>query len=213
MKTFIQFISEARRFVSKAEAQAKFDKLPPEEQEKRVLRNSGKNYGGWGTKMKDSLKKQQKERRKNLPPLKKQEVSDYLKRNRLDLSYDQREKLTKDAMSDESGRKQKQRREAQKLSKETGQQHDVDHIQSQQNRTKHPERRNKIGPGDTSLNRRVIPQSDNLKKNSKDIGLKKITRSTVIRTAIARAQEKGIKKQHQAQAIRNKLVNSRQNEE
>ena len=113
----------------------------------------------------------------------------------------------------ESARKQKQRREAQKKTKETGQQYDVDHIQSQQNRTKHPKRRNKIGPGDTSLNRRVIPQSDNLKKNSKDIGLKKITRSTVVRTAIARAKEKGIKKQHQAQAIRNKLVNSRQNEE
>ena len=72
MKTFREFIAEVRRFVTKAEAQAKFDKLPPEEQEKRVLRNSGKNYGGRGTKMNDSLKKQQKERKKNLPPLKKQ---------------------------------------------------------------------------------------------------------------------------------------------
>ena len=48
--------------------------------------------------MKDSLKKQQKERRKNLPPLKKQEVSDHLKRNRLNLSYDERQKLSKDAI-------------------------------------------------------------------------------------------------------------------
>lgn len=212
MKTFREFIAEVRRFVTKAEAQAKFDKLPPEEQEKRTLRNSGKDYGGWGTKMKDSLKKQQKERKKNLPPLKKQEVSDHLKRNRLDLSYDEREKLTKSAMSDESGRKQNQRRKAQKLSKETGQQHDVDHKIAQANRTKYPERWNKIGPGDTSVNRRVIPQSDNLTKNSAGKRTT-MTRSTVVRTAIARAKEKGIKKQHQAQSIRNKLVNSRQNEE
>ena len=212
MKTFREFIAEVRRFVTKAEAQAKFDKLPPEEQEKRTLRNSGKDYGGWGTKMKDSLKKQQKERRKNLPPLKKQEVSDHLKRNRLNLSYDERQKLSKDAMSDESGRKQKQRREAQKLSKETGKQHDVDHKIAQADKTKYPERWNKIGPGDTSVNRRVIPQSDNLTKNSAGKRTA-MTRSTVIRTAIARAKEKGIKKQHQAQAIRNKLVKSRQNEE
>ena len=212
MKTFREFITEVRRFVTKAEAQAKFDKLPPEEQEKRTLRNSGKDYGGWGTKMKDSLKKQQKERKKNLPPLKKQEVSDHLKRNRIDLSYDEREKLTKSAMSDESGRKQNQRRKAQKLSKETGQQHDVDHKIAQANRTKYPERWNKIGPGDTSVNRRVIPQSDNLTKNSAGKRTA-MTRSTVVRTAIARAKEKGIKKQHQAQAIRNKLVKSRQNEE
>ena len=114
MKTFREFITEVRRFVTKAEAQAKFDKLPPEEQEKRVLRNSGKNYGGWGTKLKDSLKNQQKKRRENLPPLKKQEVSAHLKRNRLDLSYSERQKLTKDAMSDEGARKQKQRKKANK---------------------------------------------------------------------------------------------------
>ena len=212
MKTFREFITEVRRFVSKDEAQAKLDKLPPEEKEKRVLRNSGKNYGGWGTKLKDSLKNQQKKRRENLPPLKKQEVSDHLKRNRLDLSYDERQKLSKDAMSDESGRKQKQRREAQKLSKETGKQHDVDHKIAQADKTKYPERWNKIGPGDTSSNREVIPQSKNLTKNSAGKRTA-MTRSTVIRTAIARAKEKGIKKQHQAQAIRNKLVKSRQNEE
>jgi hypothetical protein len=210
MKTFREFITEVRRFVTKAEAQAKFDKLPPEEQEKRTLRNSGKDYGGWGTKMKDSLKKQQKERKKNLPPLKKQEVSDHLKRNRLDLSYDERQQLTKDAMSDESARKQKQRKEAQKLSNETGEQHDVDHKIAQANRTKYPERWNKVGPGDTFPNREVIPQSKNLTKNSAGKRTA-MTRSTAIRAAIARAKEKGIKRQNQAQAIRNQLVKSRQN--
>ena len=66
MKIFTDFIAEARkerRFVTKAEAQAKFDKLPPEEQEIRVLRNAGQKHGGWGTKMKDSLKKQRVERK------------------------------------------------------------------------------------------------------------------------------------------------------
>ena len=65
MKTYLQLIFESRvrKFVTKAEAQAKFDKLPPEEQEKRALRNSGKDYGGWGYKMKDSLKRQRVERK------------------------------------------------------------------------------------------------------------------------------------------------------
>ena len=65
MKTYRQLIFEAKekRFVTKAEAQAKFDKLPPEEQEKRVLRNAGQRHGGWGFKMKDSLKRQRVERK------------------------------------------------------------------------------------------------------------------------------------------------------
>ena len=86
MKIFTDFIAEARkerRFVTKAEAQAKFDKLPPEEQEIRVLRNAGQKHGGWGTKMKYSLKKQQKKRFETLKPLKK---DDFVQAARRDLS-------------------------------------------------------------------------------------------------------------------------------
>ena len=65
MKTYLQLIFESRvrKFVTKAEAQAKLDKLPPEEQEKRVLRNAGQRHGGLGYKMKDSLKRQRVERK------------------------------------------------------------------------------------------------------------------------------------------------------
>ena len=65
MKTYLQLIfeSKVRKFVTKAEAQAKLDKLPPEEREKRVLRNAGQRHGGWGMKMKDSLKRQRVERK------------------------------------------------------------------------------------------------------------------------------------------------------
>lgn len=66
MKTFRDFILEARRFVPKDEAQAKFDQLPPEEQAIRTLRNSGTNRGGWGTKLKSSLKNQRQRRKERI---------------------------------------------------------------------------------------------------------------------------------------------------
>ena len=57
----------------------------------------------------------------------------------------------------------------------------------QSNRKKYADRWHKIHPGDSSDNRRVISQADNLKKNSKDTGEKKITRAKAIRLAYDRA--------------------------
>ena len=129
------------------------------------------------------MKGQAKRRAGNLKPLKQKELEDHGKRN-LHPDY---KKTARKAIRIERERKKAQRTDAQSKSKETGKQHDVDHIQGQSNRKKYSDRWHKVHPGDSSDNRRVISQADNLKKNSKDTGEKKITRASAIRKALGRA--------------------------
>ena len=175
-----QEVDEARTVRSKEDAEkARQQKDNPDDWR---VRNKG--GGHHGLNRKSALQGQAKRRSGNLKSISKKELEDHGKRN---LHKDWKSNAAK-AMKTEVQRKKTQRAEAQKKSKETGKQHDVDHIQGQANRKKHTDRWHKIHPGDSSDNRRVISQSDNLKKNSKDSGEKKITRSSAIKRALDRAR-------------------------
>ena len=177
MKTFREFILEA----SREEAEKK--RLAKDNPDEWRVRNTG--GGKWTTKRKSSIQGQGERRSSNLKAISKKELEDHAKRN----LHPSPSSTANKALKIERERKKKQREEAQNKSRETGRQHDVDHIQAQSNRKKNPERWHKIHPGDSSDNRRVIPQSDNLTKNSKDTGEKKTTRSSAIRKALQRARE------------------------
>ena len=180
MKGFHQFILEARTIRSKEDAEKIRQGRPnPDEW---VVRNKG--GGHHGLNRKSALKGQAKRRAGNLKPKKQKELEDFGKRNLLP-DY---KKNARKAIRIERERKRAQRTDAQSKSKETGKQHDVDHIQGQSNRKKYSDRWHKIHPGDASDNRRVISQADNLKKNSKDTGEKKITRAKAIRLAYDRSK-------------------------
>ena len=176
MKTFREFILEA----SREEAEKK--RLAKDDPDKWRVRNTG--GGKWTTKRKSSIQGQGARRSSNLKAINKKELIDHAKRN----LYPNPTKTANKALKVERQRKKDQRSEAQTKTKQTGKKHDVDHIQAQANRKKHSDRWHKIHPGDASDNRRVIPQSDNLTKNSKDTGEKKTTRSSAIRGALQRAR-------------------------
>jgi len=182
MKTFREFILEA----SKEQAQAKLNALPQEERDKRHVRKVGRaGTDSWGLKLKSSHVGQLERRKTNLKPLSAKELEDQCNRN---LNPNCKETVAK-AMSIEKARKNSQTRERKQKEKETGQQHHVDHIVPQADKTKYPERYNKIRPGDVSDNRRVIPKDENLKKNSQNTERSTLTRSSAIRNALLRARE------------------------
>ena len=182
MKTFKEFISEARTKRSKEEA----EELRQKKDNPDEWRVRNKGGGHHGLNRASSLKGQRERRSSNLKAISKKELEDHAKRN----LYSNPSKFANKALKIERQRKKDQRSEAQTKSKETGKQHDVDHIQAQANRKKNSDRWHKIHPGDASDNRRVIPQSENLTKNSKDTGSKKTTRSGALRKALKRAMEK-----------------------
>lgn len=177
MKTFREFILEA----SREEAEKK--RLAKDNPDEWRVRNTG--GGKWTTKRKSAIRGQGERRSQNLKAISKKELEDHAKRN----LYPSPSKTANKALKIERQRKKNQRAEAQSKSRETGKQHDVDHIQAQANRKGNSDRWHKIHPGDASDNRRVIPQSDNLTKNSKDTGGKKTTRASVISRALQRARE------------------------
>ena len=181
MKTFNEFILEARNIRSKEDA----EKMRQQKDNPDDYRVRNKGGGHHHPIHKDRLTGQQKRRSSNLKAIGKKELEDHAKRN----LYPSPSKTANKALKIERQRKKDQRSEAQTKSKETGQQHDVDHVQAQANRKKNPDRWHKIHPGDASDNRRVISQSDNLTKNSKDTGEKKTTRSSAIKAALQRARE------------------------
>ena len=181
MKSFQQFTLEAKNIRSKEEADEMRQKK--DNPDDWAVRNKG--GGHHGLNRRSALKGQQKRRGQNLKPLKQKELEDHGKRN-LHPDY---KKTARKAIKIENARKSEQKAEAQSKSKETGKKHEVDHKQGQSNRKTHSDRWHKIHPGDSSDNREVISQADNLTKNSKDSGEKKITRSSAIRKALQRAQE------------------------
>ena len=180
MKSFQKFILEAKTIRSKEDA----EKMRQQKDNPDDWRVRNKGGGHHHPIHKDRLKGQQKERAKNLKPLKQKELEDHGKRN-LHPDY---KKTARKAISIERGRKKSQEAERKQKETETGKKHHVDHIQGQANRKKQPDRWHKIHPGDASDNRRVISKKDNLKKNSKDTGEKKITRSSAIKRALDRAR-------------------------
>lgn len=182
MKTFREFISEA----SKEEAQARLNALSPEERDKRHVRKVGRaGTENWGLKLKSSHKGQLTRRKTNLRPLSAKELEDHCNRN---LNPNCKETVAK-AMSIEKSRKSAQTKERNQKEKETGQQHHIDHIVAQADKTKYPERYNKVRPGDVSDNRRVISKDENLRKNSQNTERSTLTRSSAVRRALIRARE------------------------
>jgi hypothetical protein len=172
MKTFKEFVEEAyliegRRFVPKHEAQLKFDNMPPEERGKRSLRNAGAKYGGWGTKLKDSLGKQRKRRSEILNPLTQDELESQAKR---DLSRKNPSELAAIAIDREKNAREKLKAAARRLTKKTGVKHVEDHIQPLQQDKRIPkyrERFERVSPGDVASNLQVTSEPKNLRKGSK----------------------------------------------
>jgi hypothetical protein len=198
MKTFQEFIAEAyliegRRFVPKDEAQAKLDKMSPEEREKRSLRNSGANRGGWGTKLKDSLKKQKKRRSETLNPLTKNELESQAKK---DLSRKNPSELASIAFDREEDARKKKKEAARRLTKKTGIKHVQDHIQPLQQDKRNPKYRKRFeraSPGDVASNLQVTSEPKNLIKGSKPPKKGQrgygTTRSGAIRQRLDKAQK------------------------
>ena len=185
MKSFNDLIKEAKTIRSKEDAEKmRQEKDNPDEW---AVRNKG--GGHHALNRKSSLKGQQKRRSKSLKPLRQDEFRDYAKRNLIPDS----EGLSKKAIELERSEKRAQRKDAQTKSKESGEQYDVDHIQGQPNRRREDlrQRFQAIHPGDASANREVIKQSDNLRKNSKNVSGSMMTRSKAIATIINKVREQG----------------------
>jgi hypothetical protein len=180
MKTFREFIIEAR---SKEDAE-KLRQTKDNPDEWRV-RNKGGGHHGLNTV--SALKGQGKRRSENLKPLTTKELEDHAKRN----LHPTPTKTAKRAIKIEGGRKRSQRDDARSKTNQTGQKHDVDHIQAQPNRRSETtkSRFQSIHPGDSSDNRRVIPSSENREKNSKNTEKTTLTRAGAIRRALQRARE------------------------
>ena len=141
--------------------------MSPEEREKRSLRNSGANHGGWGTKLKDSLGKQRKRRSEILNPLTKDELESQAKR---DLSRKNPSELAAIAIDREENARKKLKAAARRLTKKTGVKHVEDHIQPLQQDKRIPkyrERFERVSPGDVASNLQVTSEPKNLRKGSK----------------------------------------------
>ena len=181
MKTYLQFIFEVRTIRSKEDAEKmRQEKENPDDY---VVRNKG--GGHHHPILKDRLKGQQKRRSSVLKPITYQDLVNFGNRNLIPDS----KKIAKKALNIERARKRTQKADAQRQSQDSGKQYDVDHIMPQMDKKKYTDRLHKIHPGDASDNRRVISQGENLRKGSKDLGDKKMTRARVISLAFQRGYE------------------------
>jgi hypothetical protein len=181
MKTFRKFLSEA----SREDAEKK--RLAKDNPDEWRVRNTGNDK--WTTKRKSAISGQGKRRADTLKSIKKTEFLDAAKRN-LSIPNSEVRSTAKKAAELETKTKSSQSKEAKNKTK-SGVAHDVDHISAQPNRRnpKNQERFKKIHPGDSSENRRVIPRSDNLSKNSKPVK-STLTRASAINKVIDRVREK-----------------------
>ena len=181
MKTYLQFIFEVRTIRSKEDAEKmRQEKENPDDY---VVKNKG--GGHHHPILKDRLKGQQKRRSSVLKPITYQDLVNFGNRNLIPDS----KKIAKKALNIERARKRTQKADAQRQSQDSGKQYDVDHIMPQMDKKKYTDRLHKIHPGDASDNRRVISQGENLRKGSKDLGDKKMTRARVISLAFQRGYE------------------------
>jgi len=139
----------------------------------------------YGLKSSERKKEQGKRRSENLRPLTTRELEDHAKRN----LYPTPAKTAKKAIRIEGGRKRAQKTDARNRTQQTGQQHDVDHIQGQPNRRSASliSRFQNIHPGDASDNRQVMHGDENRTKNSKNTQ-RSTTRAGAVRAALMRAR-------------------------
>ena len=192
MKTYLQLIFEVRTIRSKEDAEKmRQEKENPDDY---TVRNKG--GGHHHPILKDRLKGQRQRRGSVMKPISMQDLVDYGNRNLIPDT----KKIARKALNIERKRKRDQRADAQQQSQDSGEQYDVDHIMPQMDKKKYTDRFHKIHPGDASDNRRVIPQKENLRKGSKDLGDKKMTRARAIYMAFLRgAEEQDKKKKGQIQ--------------
>lgn len=180
MKSFRQFILEARTRSKEDAARILADRYPdPKERALHRLKNRGSTETPlWGSELRTNQKGQQKRRAKNLKTISYNDLLAHAKRN----LYPNPEELAKKALRDEIKEKGSQTREKKKLTKETGNKHEIEHITPQPDRRSEAlrQRFQAIHPGDAAGNRTVIPASENRKKNSKNTSSTQITRSGVI---------------------------------
>ena len=192
MKTYLQLLFEVRTIRSKEDAEKmRQEKENPDDY---TVRNKG--GGHHHPILKDRLKGQRQRRGSVMKPISMQDLVDYGNRNLIPDT----KKIARKALNIERKRKRDQRADAQQQSQDSGEQYDVDHIMPQMDKKKYTDRFHKIHPGDASDNRRVIPQKENLRKGSKDLGDKKMTRARAIYMAFLRgAEEQENKKKGQIQ--------------
>ena len=192
MKTYLQLIFEVRTIRSKEDAEKmRQEKENPDDY---VVRNKG--GGHHPPILKDRLKGQRQRRGSVMKPITMRDLVDYGNRNLIPDT----KKIARTALNIERKRKRDQRADAQQKSQDSGEQYDVDHIMPQMDKKKYTDRFHKIHPGDASDNRRVISQGENLRKGSRDLGDKKMTRARAIYMAFLRgAEEQENKKKGQIQ--------------
>lgn len=191
-KTFGEFmyesyvILEAKKYTrtkSREDAAAELDKLP----DKHLYRLKNRQTSEvplWGKELKSKKSEQGKRRGENLKALSHSELEDHAKRN----LYPSPKKTANKALKIERGRKRAQSDDARTRTQQTGQKHDVDHVQAQPNRRSEAtkSRFQAIHPGDASDNRRVMLGKENRAKNSSNTE-KSTTRAGAIRAAAMRA--------------------------
>ena len=201
MKTYLQFIFEVNfpKTGSDVEKErwnkvnARYQAMSDEDKEKRIIGSVGRDEQGqrrYGFKLKKSRQDQQERRGSVMKPITMQDLVDYGNRNLIPNT----KQIARKALNIERSRKRTQKADAQQQSQDSGEQYDVDHIMPQMNRKKYTDRYHRIHPGDASDNRRVISQRENLKKGSRDLGDKKMTRARAIYMAFLRGAEEQEKK-------------------
>ena len=189
MKTYLQLIFEVRTIRSKEDAEKmRQEKENPDDY---TVRNKG--GGHHHPILKDRLKGQRQRRGSVMKPITMRDLVDYGNRNLIPDT----KKIARTALNIERKRKRDQRADAQQKSQDSGEQYDVDHIMPQMDKKKYTDRFHKIHPGDASDNRRVISQGENLRKGSRDLGDKKMTRARAIYMAFLRGAEEQDKKKGQ----------------
>ena len=189
MKTYLQLIFEVRTIRSKEDAEKmRQEKENPDDY---TVRNKG--GGHHHPILKDRLKGQRQRRGSVMRSITMQDLVDYGNRNLIPDT----KKIARTALNIERKRKRDQRADAQQQSQDSGEQYDVDHIMPQMDKKKYTDRFHKIHPGDVSDNRRVISQRQNLRKGSRDLGDKKMTRARAIYMAFLRGAEEQDKKKGQ----------------
>ena len=189
MKTYLQLLFEVRTIRSKEDAEKmRQEKENPDDY---TVRNKG--GGHHHPILKDRLKGQRQRRGSVMRSITMQDLVDYGNRNLIPDT----KKIARKALNIERKRKRDQRADAQQQSQDSGEQYDVDHIMPQMDKKKYTDRFHKIHPGDVSDNRRVISQRQNLRKGSRDLGDKKMTRARAIYMAFLRGAEEQDKKKGQ----------------
>jgi hypothetical protein len=189
-KTLKEFLGEARKY-TRTRSREDAEKLRQSKEDPSLYRLKNRQTTEtpyWGLEPKAKRKGQQERRSASLRPITYQEILSAVKRD-LSIPNSEVRSVAKKAHSTERSRKATQTRTRNRLTQETGKEHNVDHIVPQPNRR--PEalrsRYQAIHPGDASDNREVSGAVENREKNSKNTKTT-LTRSAAVRRTIGRAK-------------------------